>query len=209
MIERLAARHIQEVVQLQREALPASVLRLLGKRFLCDFYYPAFLKDPSFIGLVYLEDGKVGGFLTGTSDRPAVFGRMARQNPGLLLRTVLGSIIDSPRTIFPYFEATKFLLQNLSLRPHESSRYGEFLSTAISPSLRDRNTSGKKRNNAANALMEQGLRLMREHGCYRVVALVLRRDFFAEVFLQYHGFRFERELFFLGNHVEMFVRTME
>ena len=71
-IEPLRSRHVSEVARLHVEAMGRSTWAHLGERFL-EEVYRGLIADQDFLGWVFVEDGKVGGFIAGSRDASRMF----------------------------------------------------------------------------------------------------------------------------------------
>ena len=97
-IRRLEAQDVPAVAQLHHASMGNSLWAQLGIGFL-EALYRGLLLDASFIGFVYEEDGRVGGFIAGTEDAAGLFGRTLRRHAlHLVVPTLLG-LLRRPRVL--------------------------------------------------------------------------------------------------------------
>ncbi len=83
-IRPLVADDAEEVARLHAAAMGHSLWARLGTEFLC-LLYRELPQLPEFIGYVYVEEGRIRGFIAGTTDGRAMMRRLWRRHwPGVL-----------------------------------------------------------------------------------------------------------------------------
>lgn len=83
----------------------------LGKDFLSQIFYPEILKSEWGFGYVYLIDGKVAGFITGSLDSARYYKKMMRRKCPLLISLVFGKLLKNPLFFKDVIQATLFSLK--------------------------------------------------------------------------------------------------
>ena len=138
-IRPMARADLPEVVRLHRAAMGTSLWARLGERFLLRLYR-ALLLDPDFLGFVYVDEGRVQGFIAGTADGPAMMRRTFwRRAVGLGL-AALGGILRHPTAAFPLMETFRYHSRSRSEGAPDVKAESMFCS--FEPTLRGKRVSG-------------------------------------------------------------------
>ena len=105
-IRPMGSRDLHEVARLHR-AMGSSLWGSLGPRFVSRVY-EALLDHTDFLGFVYEEEGRVRGFIAGTSHGTRMFRQTAlRHGPSLALATVV-ALASRPRALLPLLETAAY-----------------------------------------------------------------------------------------------------
>lgn len=94
----MAAADVPQVARLHQAAMGNSLWAKLGLPFL-EALYRELLRDPVFRAHVYLEDGRVGGFIAGATDSQGLFTRTLRRGWRALAGPLLLGILRNPSTL--------------------------------------------------------------------------------------------------------------
>ena len=130
---------IGAVVCLHRAAMGNSLWAQLGERFLRALYV-ALVRHPDFRGFVYVEDGRVRGFIAGSNNGRRMFRQvLLRDAPRLLLAAIPG-LSRRPRVL-------PLLLQTASYFRRAGAGLGEdvvaeSMFCSFEPALRGQRVSG-------------------------------------------------------------------
>jgi hypothetical protein len=131
--------HLPGVVRLHTAAMGRSLWARLGPRFLRRIY-SALLQHPDFLGWVYVDEGRVRGFIAGTADGPRMMrDTFARHAPGLALATTRGCL-RHPTTALPLAETFRYHALSRSEEGPEVKAESMFCS--FEPGLRGKKISG-------------------------------------------------------------------
>ena len=71
MLARILFEDVPRVAELHHAAMGNSLWAKLGQRFLCELYR-GLINNDRFLGFVYEEDGRIAGFIAGSSDASAM-----------------------------------------------------------------------------------------------------------------------------------------
>ena len=134
-IRAMQYRDAERVAELHEAAMGQSLWARLGRRFLVEVYR-GLIDDPRFLGFVYEEDGRVRGFVAGTTDGSAMMSDVFRSRVfGLGLALVPGLLRD-PLAVRPLLE-TAFYFDRSG-----SSVSAESLFCSFERDLRGKRVSG-------------------------------------------------------------------
>lgn len=126
---------LDDVARLHHAAMGRSLWARLGRRFLVRVYQ-ALIDHPSFLGAVYLEDGRIRGFIAGSEDTGVMLSHsFVRHGPRLALSAARG-LVGDPGALVPLLETFAY-----------GSRSGdgvkaESLFCSFEPDLRGKRVSG-------------------------------------------------------------------
>lgn len=95
MIKRLQKEHIENVVQIHLRAFPRFFLSFLGKDFL-SLLYRGIHDSPLGAGIVYIENGKVIGFVCGVKNTSQFFKQLLKRRWYLFCVASLKSLVRRP-----------------------------------------------------------------------------------------------------------------
>jgi GNAT superfamily N-acetyltransferase len=184
--------------------LPDYFLNALGPALLARTYWRVFCDDPDSFGFVWVVDGKVVGFMTGTLKREQLLRKVIAQSPFAVATRLAVSALSRPA----FLKQAWGLL--LTLR-HERSRSGpsaELMSLGVLPrEIRPVTDPAGRPTSAARVLLAAALAAIRGKGveAFRLYAgtsnhlacAMYRRLGFAEV----HRFRLfgEEKICFVGD----------
>lgn len=129
---------VADVVRLHRAAMGNSLWAKLGDGFL-DQVYRGLLAHPDFLAYVYLEDGRVRGFIAGSSDGPRMLSDVRRRRAPRLALATLGGLARRPRALRPLLETFRYFRE--SAAPGEEVR-AESMFCSFEPNLRGKKISG-------------------------------------------------------------------
>lgn len=127
---------VGDVARLHHAAMGNSLWARLGTRFLARLYR-GLLDDPTFLGAVYLEDGRIRGFIAGSEDTSAMMrATFRRYGPRLALSAARGLARD-PRALRPLLETLSY-----GERSGGADVRAESLFCSFEPDLRGKRVSG-------------------------------------------------------------------
>jgi colanic acid biosynthesis glycosyl transferase WcaI len=131
-IRPLSADDAKECTQVHLEAFPGFFLTILGPCFLTQLY-ASIPEDKSGIGFVAIDQDRVIGFATGTSEPEGFYARLIKKKVLKFAWVSIGPVIKKPR-IFPR------LLRAFSLRKQElpTPFCGTLMSIAVLPETQGR-----------------------------------------------------------------------
>ena len=113
MIRPIEFNDIDSIVKIHLATFKGFFLSFLGARFL-SLYYSGIYKDSNGIGYVFVEDGKVCGFVAGTADPRGFYSKLLRRD---WLRFALASVravLKKPSSFMRIARAVLYPSQNLS-----------------------------------------------------------------------------------------------
>ncbi|NDD27039.1 MAG: hypothetical protein EB084_02085 [Proteobacteria bacterium] len=117
-IHRMRVPHALEVAALHHADMGNSLWARLGRRFL-ETLYRALLESRWFLGFVYIEDGRLGGFVAATTNGRRMFADVLRRRAiPLLLRAAQGVMRD-PSILLPLLSTPFYFLRSRA-RPSEA-----------------------------------------------------------------------------------------
>lgn len=108
----MEARDLPDVSRLHR-AMGTSLWGSLGQRFVARVY-DALLEHPDFLGFVYQEEGRVRGFIAGTSHGPRLFRQTALRHGPALLQATVEALVRRPRALLPLLETAAYFQRSSS-----------------------------------------------------------------------------------------------
>lgn len=136
-IRPMAAADVGAVARLHQAAMGRSLWARLGLPFLTALYREL-LRDPVFLAYVYVEDGRVGGFIAGASDSRGLFARTIRRGWRSLLPPLLVGVLRNP-SVLPTLLTTPLYFN----RSHPGDEVpAESLFCSFAPALRGTRVSG-------------------------------------------------------------------
>ena len=103
----MEAIHVDDVCRLHRAAMGNSLWARLGPLFLRRLYR-ALVEDPDFIGLVYVEESRVRGFIAGSSNGPRMMRRILAGHALSLGTAALWSVLRRPAVAWPLLETLRY-----------------------------------------------------------------------------------------------------
>jgi ribosomal protein S18 acetylase RimI-like enzyme len=128
---------VPDVARLHHAAMGNSLWARLGRPFL-EALYRGLLRHPSFLGAVYLEDGRVRGFIAGTEDSGSLFGDTFRRAGLRLVLPTLRGIRRDPGTLRHLVQTPLYFRRS---QPAEDVA-AESLFCSFEPDLRGKRVSG-------------------------------------------------------------------
>ncbi len=131
--------HLPGVVRLHTAAMGHSLWARLGPRFLRRIY-AALVDHPDFLGWVYVEEGRVRGFIAGTADGPRMMrDTFVRHAPGLAAATARG-VLRRPAAALPLAETFRY--HTLSSSDEGPEVRAESMFCSFEPGLRGKKIAG-------------------------------------------------------------------
>lgn len=131
---------VPAVAALHRAAMGRSLWARLGLPFL-DALYAALLRDSRFLAFVYEEDGRIRGFIAGTTDSARLFGDTLRRAAGSLVGPVLRGIARDPSVVIPLLGTATYFRRS-SPDPSVEAISAESFFCSFEPDLRGTRVSG-------------------------------------------------------------------
>jgi hypothetical protein len=116
-----------------------SLWAQLGPSFL-DRVYRGLVADPDFVGFVYVEDGRVRGFIAGSSDAPRMMRRMLGRRAVQLLISAAWGVVRRPKAARPLLETLSYFTKSGVAGAEDIVAESMFCS--FEPELRGRRISG-------------------------------------------------------------------
>ncbi len=129
----------QALARMHGTGMGDSLWGKLGEAFLLRIY-AALIGDPDFIAFVYVEDEKVGGFIAGTQNGPAMMRRVWKRDFAGLPRAGIRGVLKNPKLIWP-LAATPFYFRR-SNPALDKSVVAESYFCYFEPHLRGKRISG-------------------------------------------------------------------
>ncbi len=137
-IRLMCHRDVRRVAFLHHQAMGKSLWAQLGQRFLREIYR-GMLDTPQFLGFVYEEDGKIEGFIAGSTETSEMMKKVfLKRGHRLGLAGVMG--LRNP-TVLKHLLETPFYFRN-SNAPNSDSVSAESLFCSFTPKLRGKRVSG-------------------------------------------------------------------
>ena len=131
--------HVPGVVRLHTAAMGHSLWAKLGPRFLTRIY-TALLDHPDFLAWVYVNEGRVQGFIAGTADGPRMLREtFTRHAPALALSTARG-LLGRPGAALPLAETFRY--HTLSQTDEGPEVKAESMFCSFEPGLRGKKVAG-------------------------------------------------------------------
>jgi hypothetical protein len=131
--------HLPGVVRLHTAAMGHSLWARLGPTFLRRIY-AALVDHPDFLGWVYVEEGRVRGFIAGTADGPRMMrDTLARHAPRLAVATARG-VLRRPAASLPLAETFRY--HTLSRSDEGPEVRAESMFCSFEPGLRGKKIAG-------------------------------------------------------------------
>ena len=128
------------VATLHHAAMGRSLWARLGMPFLCRLYQ-GLTRDPRFLAFVYEEDGRVRGFIAGTTDSARLFGDTLKREATSLVGPVLLGLLRNPPVLLPLLATTAYFGRS-SPDPSVEAVSAESFFCSFEPDLRGRRVSG-------------------------------------------------------------------
>lgn len=135
-IRTLGAEHVPEVARLHAAGMGEGLWGRLGEGFL-RAVHGALVGHPGFLGFVYVEDGRVRGFIAGAEDPPALLRASLRRVPALFREASRGLLRD-PSVLLPLLETAGYFRRSGG----GGGVVAESLFCAVEPDLRGRGAAG-------------------------------------------------------------------
>jgi hypothetical protein len=135
-IRPLQFRDARRVAELHHAAMGTSLWAQLGIPFLQQLYQ-AMVDSPWFIGFVYVEDGRVRGFIAGSLDTSQMYRDLARRRAMFLGPVAAAGILRHPRVLGKLWETFRYF----GVSGAEDTP-GESLFCSFEPDLRGKRVSG-------------------------------------------------------------------
>jgi ribosomal protein S18 acetylase RimI-like enzyme len=126
---------LEHVARLHHAAMGRSLWARLGRRFLVRIY-EALLDHPTFLGAVYLEDGRIRGFIAGSEDTGAMLRDSLRGHGPRLALSAARGLVGDPRALRPLLETFAY-----GARSGDDVK-AESLFCSFEPELRGKRVSG-------------------------------------------------------------------
>ena len=150
--------HLRGVVRLHTAAMGHSLWAQLGPGFLHRIY-GALVEHPDFLGFVYVDQGRVRGFIAGTADGPRMMRQtFTRHAPGLALATARG-FLRRPTAALPL--AGTFRYHGLSKSDDGPDVAAESMFCSFEPGLRGKKVAGLINKVLFDELAARGHRLVK------------------------------------------------
>ncbi len=130
---------VDDVARLHEAAMGASLWGRLGRPFLRRVYR-ALLTHPDFLAFVYVEDGRVRGFIAGTTDGPRMTREVLRRAAGPLALATLRGLASRPSALWPLLQ-TFWYFERSGVDAVRDVR-AESMFCSFEPDLRGRRISG-------------------------------------------------------------------
>lgn len=138
-IRPMTAADLPDVARLHQAAMGASLWAQLGARFLRSVYR-ALVAHPDFRGYVYVEDGRVGGFIAGSNHGLRMFRESTRRRAPFLAAAALPGLVRNPRVLWRLAQSALYF--GRSELPGLEEVTAESMFCSFEPNLRGRRISG-------------------------------------------------------------------
>lgn len=149
----MGLRDLDEVAHLHR-SMGTSLWGSLGLRFVSRVY-ATLLEHPDFLGFVYEEEGRVRGFIAGTSHGPRMFRQTALcHGPSLALATTV-ALARRPLALLPLLETAAYFRRSTPSSGGESI-HAESLFCSFDRGLQARRAAGLINKVLFDALASRG-----------------------------------------------------
>ncbi len=99
--------HVDDVCRLHLAAMGNSLWARLGPVFLRRLYQ-ALIKNPNFIGLVYVEEDRVRGFIAGSENGPHMMRRVLSDHTLSLGAATIRGVLRRPAVAWPLLETLRY-----------------------------------------------------------------------------------------------------
>jgi ribosomal protein S18 acetylase RimI-like enzyme len=132
MVIEMELDHIPQVVAVHMASFMGFFLTFLGERFL-KIYYSSIIKDHDGVALVYLDAGKVVGFVVGLINPSEVYSRLLKTNWYRFGIASLPAVLKKPQSLFRILRG--------SAKPNQTPKgreYAELASIAVLPGKQNR-----------------------------------------------------------------------
>ncbi|MGI5844118.1 MAG: hypothetical protein ACOX9B_08085 [Candidatus Xenobium sp.] len=150
-IRAMGQEDVPAVSDLHRAAMGRSLWARLGPAFLRALY-SELLHQPPFLAFVYVQDGRVLGFIAGATDSKGLFSRTLLGGWSRLLGPLLRGLLASPSTIVPLLATPLYFA-----RSHPGDEIpAESLFCSFVPELRGTRVSGEINRVFFRRLLAQG-----------------------------------------------------
>ncbi len=145
--------HIHGVALIHKQIMGNTLWGKLGLGFL-EEVYSKLLEHPSFIGYVYLHNGRVGGFIAGSDNGPKMMRETLKSGWKKLFFPLLKGVILSPSVFAPLVFTTRYF--NISALPGLENVTGESMFCAFEKRFRGKRISGLINQVLFNELANRG-----------------------------------------------------
>jgi hypothetical protein len=137
----MSARDVRDVVRLHRASMGRSLWARLGERFMTELYL-GLVEQRDFRGYVYTEDGRVQGFIAGSSNGPRMLREVFRRRWGRLGLATLPTIVVEPRMLLRLAETFGYFFFVKNEVPETRGILAESMFCSFEPELRGKRVSG-------------------------------------------------------------------
>ncbi len=103
----MEANHVDNVCRLHQAAMGNSLWARLGPAFL-QRLYRALVDDPDFVGMVYVEEDRVRGFIAGSSNGPRMMRRILTRHVFQLGAAAIWGVLRRPPVAWPLLETLRY-----------------------------------------------------------------------------------------------------
>jgi ribosomal protein S18 acetylase RimI-like enzyme len=131
--------HVDDVCRLHLAAMGNSLWARLGPVFLRQLYQ-TLIKNPDFIGLVYVEDDRTRGFIAGSSNGPQMMRRTLGRHALSLGSAALRGVLRRPNVTWPLLETLRYFGKSSVAGTEDIVAESMFCS--FEPELRGKRISG-------------------------------------------------------------------
>jgi len=131
--------HLGDVCRLHEAAMGDSLWARLGRPFL-HAVYSGLVEHPDFVGFVYEEEGRVRGFIAGTSNGPRMLREVLRRRAVRLAPATILGLIRRPGAAGHLLETLRYFRR--STPDNLEGVTAESLFCSFEPELRGRRISG-------------------------------------------------------------------
>ncbi len=138
-IRPMSAADVPDVARLHQAAMGTSLWALLGSRFLTAVY-AALVVHPDFRGYVYLEEGRVCGFIAGSNHGPRMFRESTRRHALALGLAALPGFLKNPRVLWRMAQSAQYFGRSEAAGLEGVTAESMFCS--FEPNLRGKRISG-------------------------------------------------------------------
>lgn len=141
MIRRTSEKDLPQIAALHDMILPDSIFARLGRNFLEQYYHAMLMKQDDIFSCVYMQDGKVAGFIVMASSGRKFYAHIWR---GLLplLWALMKTLVARPASINEMLKAAAFLMCKNRLIKCQAG--GELLQIAVHPDYRVKSGDNKE-----------------------------------------------------------------
>ncbi|MBM4365376.1 MAG: hypothetical protein FJ102_04125 [Deltaproteobacteria bacterium] len=188
-------RDARRVAELHQAAMGNSLWAMLGLTFL-QALYQALVDSPYFLGFVYVEDGRVRGFIAGSTDTSKMYQDIGRRRFMFLGPAAALGILRHPRVSVKLIETYRYFgVSGADEVP------GESLFCSFEPDLRGKRVSGHINKVLFDELLARG------HRAVKITTEVDNEG--ANRQLQSWGFRDAHRFRFYGKDMITYVLDLE